>query len=763
MKEKPFFMANQTISYIQEDSLADECSENIPPEVSGEDDTSKVKVLAKNKALHSSLQLCEDTRPACDTAFSSPTSERGGVEAKSCFRSALTPDLNGLNINNECSSSQLLKSDFHHMNLSRVNDQKSTRESGSLFHEMDAPVSLIEDESLPEITFHDLTYFDLTTNNSVLPQNSPAVSKLDEMKRVQTSAGEEDDPLDLLPPVNITVSTDLDGKMDSWFKSKSAAAAAGIFDIEITLLDASSNSEPSPVGQMTFMDTTQDFLPVDHLKPSITLSKLNGQIVSESDISSAVPIEGSVNSANCETTRTGTSLDVTMIGILDKSNSSETSGQKMEVSQIPDKDNVCTRPANITLNISSSNDTSAKGAHLSTSGVKCNTSLTRVPSEVYSDSAENPNPLKTECEEMQTSCDIKSTSEVSQQSQTWTASENVTFSILPSSHTSAASDLSSTSSVSCPEHKTFDFSADNSFKAESVAGDQTKSIITKTSERQSSHSKVQNVTFDRNSSQKSCNGSAADLSIQNNTFDCKAPSPKNDTVTLSEISSSDSRHNSLDKPLSPKISNVDASPEDEEYSELPKSNDKKVEHNGTIEANSALESTPEYEFKDLPQLRLPMSDGHFSALKNQRMVNNRANTFNLDETLDLGTNFFTSTPMPSCKMLTFDKEQKADTNLAVQKKLYQDDPNKAFDKLPENNPTNVVSDRKTFIQSNPRGLRPPSKTAYQMLNVQGSTVPERLEKVTTGQSIKKPKIQTACSKTTAVEEQQGVGWFFFFL
>lgn len=759
MKEKTFFMANQTISCIKEDSLADECSENIPPEVSGKDGTSKVKVLAKkNKALHSSMQICEENRPVCDTAFSSPTSENSGVVEKSCFQSALTPDLNSLNIYNECSSSQLLKSDFQHMNFSKVNCQKSARESGSLCFDMDAPVSLM-DECLPEITFHNLTYFDLTANNSVLPQNSPAVSNLDEMRRFQTRAG-EDDPLDLLPPVNITLSTDLDGQMDSRSKSKRAAAAAGIFDIEITLLDASSNSEPSPVGQMNFMDTTQDFLPVDRLKANTTLSKLNGQIVSEPSISNAVPIEASVHSVKCET-RIETSLDVTMASILDKSNSSETSGQKMEASQILEKDNVCTQPANITLNISSSSDTSAKGAHLSTSGVKCNTSLTRVPSEVYSDSAENPNPLKPEREEMQTSCDIKSTSEVSQQSQTWIASENVTFSILKSSHPSAASNFNSTASVSCPENKTFDFSAANSFKAEGEAGDQVKSITIKTSEKQSSHGKVQNATFDRNYFQKSCNCSAADLGIQNSTFDCKAPPQKNATVTLSEISSSDSHHSSLDKRASPKISNVDASPEDGKYSELPKSNDTKVEEHDITETNSALESAPGvcgYEFKDLPQFRDCVSDGHFSALKNQSIVNNKAHAFDLDGSFDLETNFLiTSTPMPSSKTANFDYEEKAITDLAVQKKLYQDDPNKAIDEVAANGPTNIVSDRKTFfIQPNFRGLRPPSKAAYQMLNKQGSTVPGQLEKVMTGQPIKKPKIQAVCVKTTAVEEPHGV-------
>ncbi|XP_017289733.1 uncharacterized protein LOC108246599 [Kryptolebias marmoratus] len=766
-------MANKTItSDIQEDPQSDECRENIPPDVSGEACTSKLKVPAENETLHSSVQLCEENRSALGTGVFStpaPTGDKNGVKATYGFQSALTPILKSLNIDNECSNSHLLKcADSPHLSVtlspisfSKVDCQKSNGESGSMFCEMDAPMCLIEDECLPEITDLNLTYLQLTTNDSVLPENAPAASKLDdEIKEVQTSTGEDNNDLrELLPPVNTTESTDLNDKMNCLSKNKSTPAATGILETEITLLDASHNVELSPVEQITSMDTTQDFSLVDHLKGNRTSSELCGQIVSEPDDSVAVlnkePSNSSVRSVKCATETTiGTSLDVTMASILEKSNSSsDTSGEKMM------EDKVGILPANITHNTSSSSERSAHGAHLPTSDVDFNTSSTRVTSEVGSDPAENSNLRKTEWEETQTSCDIKPTSEVSQQSQTSTASGNRTFQLVQSSYMSAASDCNSTASVSCLENKTFEISLVNSSKAESDAREQAKS-------------KVQNVTFDRNSLQKSCDGStsgeavAADLGLQNNTVDCKALSQKNCIVTLSEISSSDNDHNISEKPSSPKGSNLTTSPEDEDHStELPKPEtaaaDEKVEkHNDTSEAISALESAPavgECECKDLPQPGLPVSDGHLNVLNNQSMVmvNNKANTFDLDETLDLEANFLvTSTPMTSSKMFNSDNKREADAILAVQKKLYQDDPNKPTNKMASDIPSNIICDRKTFFaKPPPRALCPPSKAASQMLkNKPGSTIPGRLDKVATGLPIKRPKTQAGGVKTTGVEE-----------
>lgn len=775
-------MANNTTSYVQEDPQADECRENIPPDASNECGSSKLIVSAQNETFHSSMQLCEDNKLVCDTcAFTTqaPTSDKSEVEAKPGCQSALTPILKSLHIDNErssslplkCSNSPQLSFSFSSMNFSQENCQKSTTESGRVFCDLDAPLCLIEDECLPEVTNLDFTYLQLTTNDSVLPENEYSSSKLDnEMIQVRANAAEDnDDPVEVLPPVSATVCTHLDEKMAFRSKNKNAPSATGIIETELTLLDATNNSEFSPVGQINFMDITQNLSPADHLKATITASEPGSSIaVPNEDLSNT-----SVHSVKCATKTTiRTSLDASMVSILEKSDSlSETSEQKLEKPQTPDKAEVVAQPANVTQNISSSSDMSAQGAHLSTSGVKCNTSPAGVTSEEHYDPAENPNPVKTECEKVQSSCDIKSTSVVSQQSHTWTASKNGTFPLLQSSNMSATFDCNSTTSV-CPENKTFDLSG-NSSKAESEARDQAKSPTTKTSEKESSHGNVQNATFDKNSLQKTCDTSGeavADACSLQNTFDCKSPAQKNCTVTLSEISSADIHCNTSDK--SPKVSHL-ATEDEDHASEMPEtaaaaaeqSNNKKVENpDDPPEANFPLDSAPEVsgcEFKDFPQSGLPVSDSPINALNNQSMVNKKVSTFDLDETLDLETKFLiTSTPMISNKTSSSGSEQMASTNLAVQKKLYQDDPNKPADK--SNIPSSIICDRKTFfVQPVPRALRPPSKAPSQLLNKPASTVPEHLDRVTTGLPVKRQKTQAGGAKFAAVEEPQVVGSLLF--
>ncbi|XP_013869368.1 mucin-19 isoform X2 [Austrofundulus limnaeus] len=762
---------NTTTSYVQEDLQADECRENIPPDVSDETGTSKLKVVTQNETLHSSVQLYEENKPVCDPcAFTTqaPTSGNSEVEAKPGCQSALTPILKSLNIDNAHSSSQLLKCSnspqlsfcFSSMNFSQVNCHNSTSQFGRLYCDLEAPLCLIEDECLPEVSNLDFTYLHLTTNDSVLPENEPSSSKLDnDMRQVRTNAAQEkDDPVEV---------SHLDGKMAICSKNKNAPSATGIIETELTLLDATNNSEFSPVGQINFMDITQHFSPADHLKDRITVSEPGSSVaVPNEDLSNA-----SVHSVKCVTKKTiRTSLDATMVSVLEKSDSlSETSEQKKGKPETPDKAEVGAQPANITQNISSSNDMSAQGAHLSSPGVKCNTSSARVPSEVHSDPAEDPNLVKTECEEVQTSCDIKSSSVVSQQSHTLTASKNGTFPLLRSSNTSATFDCTSTTSVS-PDNKTFDLSG-NSSKAESEARDQAKSPTTKTSKKESSQGNVQNATFDRNSLQKTCDTSAlgeavADGCSLQNTLDCKSPSQKNCTVTLSEISSVNIACYTLEKPFSPKVSNLATRPEDEHSSDLPEtaaaaaqSNDKKAEkHDDPSVANSSLDSAPGVrgcEFKDFQQSGLPVSESPFNVLYNQSVVN-KESTFDLDETLDLETKFLiTSTPMISDKTSNSGSAQTASTNQAVPKKLYQDNPNKPADKAKSNIPSNIICDRKTFLaQPVPRALRPPSKvTSHLLKNKPGSTVPERLERVMTGLPVKRLKTQAGV-KLAAAEEQQ---------
>lgn len=773
-------MASNATAHVQEDLQADECRENIPPDVSYE--ASNPKVSAQNETLHSSVQLCEENKPVCAFTTPAPTSDNSEVETKPHCRSALTPILKSLNIDNEDSSSQLLKCSnsplmslsFSSMSFSQVNCQKSTSQSGRLFCDSDAPLCLIADECLPEVSNLDFTYMQMTMNDSVLPENK-ASSKLDnEMKRVQRyAAGDNDDPVEELPPVNAMLSTHLDEKMAIRSKNKKSPSATGLMETELTLLDATNNSEFSPVGQMNFMEITQGFSPADHLTGRIT--------VSEPASSVAVPNEdlpnASVHSVKCATETTiRTSLDPTMFSTLEISDSlSETSQQNLEKPQTPDKA-VSAQPVNVTQNLSSSSDMSAQGAHLSTSGVKCNTSSAGVTSEVHSDPAENPNVVKSECEEVQTSCDIKPTSVESQQSHTSTASTNRTFSPLQSSNTSATYDCNSAASA-CTDNKAFVLSG-NFSKAESEARDQTKSPTTKTSEKESSQSKVQNATFDRNSLQQTHDTSASGEAVADgcslqNALDDKSSSQKNCTVTLLQISSDDIHCVTFDKPCSPKASNLATRPEDEDPpSQLPEpetaaaaaqSNDKNAEKQDEPSEANSLDSAPGVsgcEFKDFPQSGLPVSDSCIITLNNLSMVNNKASMFDLDKTLDLQTHFLiTSTPMTDSKPLNSGIEQTASANLAVQKKLYQEDPNKPADKAKSSIPSNIIRDRKTFLsQPFHRALRPPSKVASQLLkNKLGPTIPERLERGTTGLPVKWQKTQVGGVKLAAVEEPQGVG------
>ncbi|KAL3051399.1 hypothetical protein OYC64_001616 [Pagothenia borchgrevinki] len=120
--------------------------------------------------------------------------------------------------------------------------------------------------------------------------------------------------------------------------------------------------------------------------------------------------------------------------------------------------------------------------------------------------------------------------------------------------------------------------------------------------------------------------------------------------------------------------------------------------------------------QDLSQSGLPVMDGFSDSLAHQGM-----DTFNLDDTLDLKVkSLITSTPMPS-------KEE--GKILGGVKKLYEDGPIKPDGQVPSEVPSNLVCDRKTFMERvAAKSLLPPLKTASQLFKHKtASALPGRFE------------------------------------
>ncbi|XP_069547711.1 uncharacterized protein [Brachyistius frenatus] len=517
---------------------------------------------------------------------------------------------------------------------------------------------------------------------------------------------------------------------------------------EITLLEVTRDSELSPVGQSS-MEITQGSPPLDSLKNSRTLAELSGQFVAElgrlhmnqSEELSCKIVQpdrhggGNVIKASLEVTQ-----NITMDSVLENSgSSSEPSGQTVEKFQTSAEER--TEPAYITLDITSSSDMSAQSAQLCASAMDCNTSSKAVPSELHGEPADTPVTVEAGNEELLTSHDTESTRRVSQSSPKTAGAAKSTLTIVQSSNLSASSDLNSTAPTSSPRDKTQDLPTSNE-KSLNVAReitDQANSVTTETSltmnpncsaVNESNSHVVQNTTFDRHSLQKSSGDTLLEETPTNpllNTFNCKAPFKNNGTLTLSEMSSSDSHLVTLDKPSSPQVCNLTTSLKDNtpevHPADLSKQNtatDLSGEVVKTPEANPVSEvasGSGRRQTEDHSQSGFPMRDGLSNSLNHQSMnsENIKENTFNLDDTLDLRPDsLFTSTPMLSCKIFTVEREK--GKTLGAQKKLYGDGARKAAGQVPSGIPSNLVSDRKTFLtQPAVKSHLPTSKATFQLL------------------------------------------------
>ncbi|XP_033466688.2 uncharacterized protein LOC117246817 isoform X1 [Epinephelus lanceolatus] len=659
--------------------------------------------------------------------------------------------------------------------------------SGHSLSRLDAPVCRLDAEYFPEITLLEVTCDSILpgsvpatplTAGSVksrfaFPQPSPfhyttnlnpilSETGLNDIKSAKENTSEVHSP-ELSRHNGTTASKDLNVKMVDSPESKYAPERFLDFP-EITLLDATRDSDLSQGGELSSMEATRDISPMDSLKNNMPPSELSGQTAAEpvrSDMNqtgelsntltgsvthttsslceqSDKSVGGSITQASLELTR-----DVSTGSVLENSRPAlEHSRQDMAKIQATAEDTLGTHPANVTHSINSS-DMSVLGAasEVSTSDVQCNNSLKNVTSELQSEPVATSNTVEAKNVDPLPSNDAELTSVVPQSSQKTAGSLNGTFTTLQSPQLSPSTNLNTTTQIPGPQNNTLDLPSSNedSPKAESVATDQATSVSENTIEtslvlsetrsavKAGNSCDMQNATFDRHSLRKSSGNTilgeagAATFCLQN-TFDTKPPLKQNGTITLSE-SSGDSHQSTFDKPL--KVCNATSSPKEN-----------KSEHS---------------------QSGLPVTDGLSDPLGQQSMdmESNKANTFDWEDSLDLKADFLiTSTPMTGCKNFIFNPRQEEGKIVGAQKNLYGDGPSKPDGQVPSDVPSNIISDRKTFL-THPAGksLLPPSKAASQLLKPKpASALPGRCEPLTSGLPMTRQRAQAEALRNTAAPD-----------
>ncbi|XP_073345179.1 uncharacterized protein [Pagrus major] len=686
----------------------------------------------------------------------------------------------------------------------------SSSHSGRSLGDSNAPACWLADECLPEITLLDVTCdstMQMTKNDSALPDSVPSTP---------VTGGSVKSSLALPQPPRLSASTNTTAQIPCPQNKTPELVDAPLrwlddrFFPEITLLDVTHDSEFSPRGEVSSLEVTNDISSVDSLENNTPSSALGGQIPAESGTLEITPSEDLSSTLDGNVTHTVSSIseqsdkcenentpkaslevtrDISMDSVSEDSQpSSEPSGQNMAKTQTAE-DTLGTHPANVTHDVSSSSDMSDQCAvsEVSASDMQCNISSKNGTFELDGEEVVNSDTIEANNEEP-----LKSHDNVPQPSPKTAGSGNGTFTVAEQSNLSASTSVNTYAQI--PQNKTLDLppSNVNSPTVESEAQDpsasasknttETSSVINPNSSavKASGTCDVQNVTFDRHSLHKSSGNStlgeagAATFSLQSNTFDTKSPSQQNGTITVSETSSSDSHQNTLDRPSPPKVCNATSSPK--HNSEV--HNPELSKHNGTTEStepNAKMVDTPESTFevnpvveavpgadrceaKDHSQSGLPAQLGLSDTLGHQSMdmeQDNKANTLNLDDTLDLrADSLITSTPMTNCKMVNFHFEREDGKIIGAQKKLYGDGPRKPNGQLPSDVPSNIICDRKTFLtQPAAKSLRPPLKAASQLLKYKpASLLPGRFEPMTSGLPMTRQRTQAEALRNTAASE-----------
>ncbi|CAK6970946.1 mucin-3A-like isoform X1 [Scomber scombrus] len=796
-------MADEETAQIHE---ADEGRENIPPGAIAAAGTSKPKVQGLDVEGYSSTPPFGENKPLSDMhTFATPARSKSGVISPIIgLQSTLTPTLKCwydiYRINEKLAgkkrpSAEPLKhgnnprQSFFPSGNATANCQKSTRStsqhpnsdfssshSGRSVAATDTRAHWLDEEYFPEITLLDVTSessMELTSNGLVPPGSVPVtpVSARELVRKPEQVA-------DMNP----------NSKMSSTLTSK--------WEISSFLL---------PGGEISSLEVTQDISHVDSLKNSKLSSELSGQIMAETGRLERIQISSeelsstlngntissfSEQSDKCagenavkpflEVTR-----DISMDSVFENSRPSlELSGQNVGKIQTPVEDTLDPHPANDTRDINSSGDMSAQCAasQISTSDMQCNTSSKNVTCDLPVD------PVEENDDELLTSHETALSSKVVQPIIKTAGSVNSTFTTLQLSLLSASTDLNTTAQMSYLQNKTLDLPLSNvsSPTAQSEATGQAGSVSKNTpkpscdmnqycaSANASDSSDVRNATFDRHSLQKSSGNTilgeaaaATTFCLQNNTFDSKPLPKQNGTITLSETSSSDSHQNTLDKSCPPEVCNTTTSPKDKKsevhspelsnHSGTPASTDTNAKMvdpaESTFEVDPAVEAASgagPCETEDHSSSGLPMADGFSDSLGHQSMHldNNKANAFNLDDTLDLKSDYLiTSTPMTNCKTVNFNVERDEGKAKAAQKKLYRDGPSKPVGQVP----SNIVCDRKTFLrQPAVKSLLPNTKASQLLKYKPASLLPGRFEP--SGLLMTRQRTQVEALRNTAASD-----------
>lgn len=567
---------------------------------------------------------------------------------------------------------------------------------------------------------------------------------------------------------------------------------------EITLLEVTHDSDFSPKGEMPPLEVKQD-VPVSGLQNNLPSSALGGEAETEpvtqdkvhGDVSRTLDANFmDTTSSLCEQSdkcvvnntpkiSLGVTQDISMESALEDSRPSlESSGQC--TAMIEGTPGV--HPINVTRDISSSSYMSVHCAASHTENTQCNTSSQNVTSEAHCDLEATSTNVTANGQEQQTS---QLSSMLSEQIPKPTGSVNCTFTIVQHANQNTSVPADSTAQILSPQNKTQDLSPSNgsSSKSQKDVNNQPTTEFKNTSESSLQNfssgmpSNLQNATFEK--LQKSTGSTilgedgAANVNSQNSTFKMKPPKD-NGTIIISETSSSDSRHSTLDKPSPPKICHSAKSPNQGCVEALPSETTK--HHKTTVthsdsktinihetESDPAVEvasAAAQFDTKDNSHLGLSMKDGFpdTSGHHSSDTVESKANTFNLDDTLDLkGDALLTSTPMVTCKMFNFSTEREEGKSMAAQKKLYRDGPSKADHQVQAEVPSNIVCDRKTLLALPTKSVLPPLKTASQLLRYKSaSALPRRPDLSASGLPVTRQKTQAAALRKT--DPSQVVGY-----
>ncbi|KAG7507306.1 hypothetical protein JOB18_030680 [Solea senegalensis] len=758
-------MANETT--VQRSCVPEisEVDENLAPEVAASAETSYVDG-------YSSVQPGGENNPLSETCTFSTPAHGSGKNSQS----ALTPILKYLNIGNIRPSSEPLKCENNPRlglpTVTMVNCQKSN--GGMSKHPTsckDAPVCWLDEERLPELTLLDDTCdttMEITRNEK--SESTTTMNMFSSPHGCIASTKESNSDLPpKLPKHNWSVMLD-----DKYSK-------------EITLLDITCDSDQSPGAEISFLKVKKEISQVNVVKHSKPLSELSGVMVAESQ---GGGLSTTITDSVAQMTEPSKSLEESMKSLeatrdismcsAGGNNTSKLSEVDLVNDQPLHEDTLGLHPANVTRDMSSCSDVSVQCAasrQSSTSDTQCNTSVKQATSELQAEPVDTSGSVEATNEVLLTSHTLNA--EAPQPSPKLGTSMNDTFTVTPLSKLSTTTELNTTDQMSkCPHNDTVDFppSHISGPKAGCEATGQASAEVKKTPEmslalsqsssdaKESARCEVQNATFDTHSLQKSNDISvsgeagAATFCLQNNTFDRK----QNGTITLSETSSSDNHQNTVDIPAPLKVcpstivhedNPSEANPPEvsqQNVSTITDSNTKTVHSiESTFDTNPPVEVAPETGSQSVTALSDTMDHQGIDA------ENNKANTFNLDDTFDMKSDpLVTSTPMIHCKVFHFNNENMEIKTIGAQKKLYKDGVSQPVALVPSDVPANIVSDRKTFLmQPAAKSIRPPLKAASQLLKYKpASTLPGKCEPFTSNLPMTRQRIQVEAFKNPAASE-----------